>query len=121
MSNQLQHLKAVIFDWAGTMIDFGSCAPAAVFQRVFHERGIAITADQARETMGMAKREHIAAIAECLPFARLGWQSKARDFAEPDIDEISPVLAITEAKFCKSTHSLSPALTKRLDNVARWG
>jgi len=56
-------LKAVVFDWAGTVIDHGCLAPAIVFQEIFAQRGITITPDQAREPMGMAKRAHIAAVA----------------------------------------------------------
>ena len=64
---KLNLIKAIVFDWAGTTIDFGSCAPAAVFQQVFRQRGIDISIEQAREPMGMAKREHIAAIANMRP------------------------------------------------------
>lgn len=88
MSDKLSYLKAIVFDWAGTVIDFGSCAPTAVFQRVFRERGITITAQQAREPMGMAKREHIAAIAK-MPSVKQAWtESYGRDFIETDIDAI---------------------------------
>lgn len=86
MSSSLSFLKAIVFDWAGTVVDFGSCAPAAVFQKVFRERGIDITADQAREPMGMAKREHIEAILN-MPSVRNRWkQAFSREFNDGDID-----------------------------------
>jgi phosphonoacetaldehyde hydrolase len=56
------HLKAVIFDWAGTMIDFGSCAPVEALVAAFAEEGVTLTADEARRDMGRAKRDHVAAI-----------------------------------------------------------
>jgi phosphonoacetaldehyde hydrolase len=85
---KLKFLKAIVFDWAGTIVDFGSCAPAAVFQRVFRERGIDITVEQAREPMGMAKREHIAAIAN-MPSVKQAWKkAMGRDFNEADIDTL---------------------------------
>jgi phosphonoacetaldehyde hydrolase len=55
-------LKAAIFDWAGTTVDYGCCAPAAVFLDVFEGRGIAVTQERAREPMGMHKRDHIRAM-----------------------------------------------------------
>lgn len=58
----MTHLKAVVFDWAGTMIDHGSLAPMGVFVKAFAEFGVAITIDEARGPMGMAKRDHIAAL-----------------------------------------------------------
>lgn len=66
------HLKAIVFDWAGTMIDHGCLAPAIVFQEIFSQRGVTITPDQAREPMGMAKRAHIAAVA-AMPEVAASW------------------------------------------------
>jgi len=74
-----QFLKAVVLDWAGTTVDHGSRAPAIVFQEIFRQRGIPITAAQARGPMGMAKREHIAAIA-ALPAVAAAW---AAEFGQP--------------------------------------
>lgn len=55
-------LKAVVFDWAGTMIDFGSRAPVVALCKVFAANGVPIEESEARADMGMAKRDHIAAI-----------------------------------------------------------
>jgi len=57
------HFHAAIFDWAGTTVDYGSCAPARVFIEVFRLRGIEISEPEARGPMGRSKREHIATIA----------------------------------------------------------
>jgi len=54
-----RQLKAVILDWAGTTVDFGSLAPVAALQRAFAENGVAITAAEAREHMGMLKKDQI--------------------------------------------------------------
>jgi phosphonoacetaldehyde hydrolase len=56
-------LKAVIFDWAGTAVDFGSLAPVTVFVEVFGQRGVAVSAAEARAPMGLEKRDHIRALA----------------------------------------------------------
>lgn len=55
-------VKAVIFDWAGTAVDYGCCAPAGVFVEVFGKHGITVTMAQAREPMGIHKRDHVAAV-----------------------------------------------------------
>lgn len=55
-------LKAVVFDWAGTMIDFGSRAPVLALCKLFAANGVPIDESEARADMGMAKRDHIAAI-----------------------------------------------------------
>ena len=51
--------KAVVFDWAGTTIDFGSFAPMGVFVAAFARFGITATVEQARAPMGMPKWNHI--------------------------------------------------------------
>ena len=52
-------LQAVICDWAGTLVDFGSFAPTQIFVEAFAELGVAITLDKARGPMGMGKWDHI--------------------------------------------------------------
>ncbi len=41
-------IRAVIFDWAGTTMDFGCMAPAVVFCKVFEEKGVEISMEEAR-------------------------------------------------------------------------
>ncbi|MES2271372.1 MAG: phosphonoacetaldehyde hydrolase [Pseudomonadota bacterium] len=55
-------LKAVVFDWAGTMIDFGSRAPVVALCKLFEAAGVPLTEAEARADMGMAKSDHIASI-----------------------------------------------------------
>lgn len=65
-------LKAVIFDWAGTMIDFGSRAPVVALCRVFAEAGVPIAEAEARADMGKAKSDHIAALL-AMPRIHAAW------------------------------------------------
>jgi phosphonoacetaldehyde hydrolase len=85
------HLKAVVFDWAGTMIDFGSRAPMGVFVRAFAEFGIDISVAEARGPMGMAKRDHIAHLL-ALPRIAAVWEARhGRRPTQGDIDQIYKV------------------------------
>jgi phosphonoacetaldehyde hydrolase len=87
----LRHLKAVVFDWAGTVIDHGSLAPMGVFVEVFGEFGVAISVEEARIPMGMAKRPHLAAIS-ALPRVAAAWQAAhGRAPSEADIDAMYEV------------------------------
>lgn len=54
--------KAVIFDWAGTMVDFGSLAPVIAMQQAFTQMNVPITEPEARLPMGQAKRDHVLGI-----------------------------------------------------------
>jgi len=60
-------IKAVIFDWAGTTVDYGCFAPVKGFIDGFKSIGIDITNEMARKPMGLLKIEHTRAIAAMLP------------------------------------------------------
>lgn len=60
-------IKAVIFDWAGTTIDYGCFAPIKGFIDGFKSIGKEITNEVARKPMGLLKLEHARAIARMLP------------------------------------------------------
>jgi phosphonoacetaldehyde hydrolase len=52
----------VIFDWAGTMVDFGCQAPVIALIEAFRRQGVALAAAQARRDMGKAKADHVRAL-----------------------------------------------------------
>ena len=55
-------VKAVIFDWAGTMVDFGCTAPVNALCGVFAGHGVPISEAEARVDMGKAKYDHVTAL-----------------------------------------------------------
>lgn len=52
-------IHAVVFDWAGTVVDFGCMAPVEALRTAFAATGVDISDEEARRDMGMAKRDHI--------------------------------------------------------------
>ncbi|NWG47414.1 MAG: phosphonoacetaldehyde hydrolase [Alphaproteobacteria bacterium] len=84
-------LKAVVFDWAGTLVDFGSLAPMGVFVDVFARFGLEITISEARAFMGLPKRDHIKGLLELPRIAEAFRARYGRPPAEDDIDEIYSV------------------------------
>ncbi len=84
-------LKAVVFDWAGTMIDFGSCAPMGAFVAAFARFGVTVSIAEARGPMGLPKRAHIAALLAD-PAIAARWQA-ARG-TPPDEAAIDAVFAV---------------------------
>ncbi|MDX1966429.1 MAG: phosphonoacetaldehyde hydrolase [Planctomycetaceae bacterium] len=79
-------ISAVILDWAGTTIDYGSRAPTQVFVEIFQRRGVEITVAEARGPMGRSKRDHIAAVA-ALPRIAAQWSDRyGRTPSDGDVD-----------------------------------
>lgn len=84
-------LSAVVFDWAGTILDFGSCAPMGAFVRLFAQFGITLSIAQARGPMGVAKWDHIHALGQ-LPEVAAQWQARhGRPFCDADVDHLYEV------------------------------
>ena len=92
MTKLLQHVKSVVFDWAGTMVDHGSLAPMGVFVEAFRRFGLEITTEEARGPMGMAKRAHIATLLAQPRIERL-WRDahSGRPPTDADIDAVYEV------------------------------
>ena len=55
-------IKAVVFDWAGTTVDFGCVAPVDALIEAFAGEGVVIAPAEARADMGRAKRDHVRAL-----------------------------------------------------------
>jgi phosphonoacetaldehyde hydrolase len=85
-------IRAVIFDWAGTMIDFGCMAPVDALLQAFAAEGVAITADEARRHMGRAKKDHLVQILK-LPRVAEAWRSaKGGDSTAADVRRLFEAL-----------------------------
>lgn len=96
-------IKAVILDWAGTMIDHGCCAPVVALRRVFTDAGVPVSEDEMRADMGRAKRDHIRAIL-AMPRVADAWQAAhGRSADETDVsmlhDAVEPMMRAA-AKDC---------------------
>ncbi|MFC6978524.1 HAD family hydrolase [Microbulbifer taiwanensis] len=86
-------LNAAIFDWAGTLVDFGSRAPLSAFMQVFADAGIAVTESETRAPMGTEKKEHIRRMLRDSRTQNC-WQEKhGRPSNESDVEELYRQLA----------------------------
>ena len=92
-------VKAVVFDWAGTMVDFGCMAPVEALIEVFATEGIALCDAEARRDMGKAKHDHLSAIM-ANPAVAMRWrETNGAPVVPADIERIYHKLvpAMTEA------------------------
>lgn len=81
-------LRAVILDWAGTAVDYGSFAPVAVLVRLFAQHGVALTATEARAGMGLMKKDHLRTLL-FRPAVAAAWQvAHGAPPAEADLEAL---------------------------------
>lgn len=114
-------VKAVIFDWAGTMVDFGCMAPVTALVEVFAAEKVMLTAEEARADMGMAKRDHLAAIL-ANPAVASRWQDQ---FGEPpsaaDLDRIYAKLQPAMVEAAANAAELIPGAAECYAQLVRLG
>lgn len=69
-------VEALILDWAGTVVDFGSFAPTSIFVEAFvRAYDFPVSLEEARQPMGLGKWDHIAALGR-LPSVDARWQAR---------------------------------------------
>jgi phosphonoacetaldehyde hydrolase len=81
-------VRAVITDWAGTIVDYGSLAPVTVVKEVYRLRGVTITDAEARAPMGRAKRDHLERVAAMPRVAGLWAAVHGHAPTDADIDAL---------------------------------
>jgi phosphonoacetaldehyde hydrolase len=98
-------VKAVVFDWAGTMIDFGCTAPVRALVGVFAQEGLSLSETEARRDMGKAKLDHLRALFADPAVAARWTALKGAGPSEADIERLYHALvpAMTEAAAKSST------------------
>lgn len=108
-------IRAVLFDWAGTMVDFGSCAPVRAMQAVFAQAGVAIEDAAVRRYMGMAKRAHVEAMLSESGVGQAWRQARGADWSRGDVDDLMTALEPAMRREAEATAGLIPGA---LDAVA---
>ena len=84
----MSRISAIIFDWAGTTVDYGCFAPVDAFMSAFADFGIHPTMEETRTPMGLQKRAHIE---KMLGNRRLAtaWEAQhGRPHTQADVDQI---------------------------------
>ena len=115
-------LKAVILDWAGTTVDYGSFAPTAVFIRLFETHGLQITADDARSGMGLMKKDHLRTIL-ARPAVAEAWQAvhAGAPASEADIDQLFNDFVPMQLAVLKEYAEPIPGLLDTVKNLRERG
>lgn len=119
--NQLKNIKAVIFDWAGTIIDFGCMAPTQVFIEVFRRKDILLSIDEARGPMGLAKKDHVRELFRLETIQKQWIAEFGRTPSETDVEEIYAELEPVLAMIVKNFSDPIPGAAGLIDKLKKHG
>jgi len=116
-----ERLKALVLDWAGTTVDFGSLAPTRSLQKVFAGAGISLTDAETRRDMGLAKKDHIARILT-LERVRAAWQSlRGSAPATASLDELYLQFISIQLSCLAEYSAIIPGVVECVERFRRRG
>jgi phosphonoacetaldehyde hydrolase len=111
----------VIFDWAGTMVDFGCEAPVKALIEAFAAEGVEISQASARRDMGKAKRDHVVALLS-IPVVAAAWQARhGRAADDADVLRLMDRLGPLMRQHAARASTLIPGARQTFDQLRAAG
>jgi phosphonoacetaldehyde hydrolase len=105
-------VEAIIFDWAGTTVDFGSRAPMGAFVKLFESEGVQMTISQARIPMGINKWDHINALLN-LPEIQSQWMRiHGGSHTSADVDRLLEIFVPMNKVSIRECDQLIPGIAE---------
>lgn len=108
-------IEAVIFDWAGTTVDYGCFAPVNAFAIAFGKFAVEVTDEEIRKPMGMLKIDHIRTMLSMERIAKL-WQDKYG--RTPDENDVNAIYDVFEESLLESLEQYAEPKPYVTDTVA---
>ncbi|NCC00990.1 MAG: phosphonoacetaldehyde hydrolase [Clostridia bacterium] len=84
----MKKIDTIIFDWAGTTVNYGSFAPVQAFIEAFKQFGVEPTTEEVRKPMGMLKHDHIRTMMQMPRISRLWEEKHGKAWTEEDVDAV---------------------------------
>jgi phosphonoacetaldehyde hydrolase len=117
----IPEIKLVVFDWAGTTIDFGCQAPAGAFVSAFTKLGVPVTLAEAREPMGLHKKDHIRAMFGNEVVAARWLEARGRGWDETDVEDLYREVTPLQLEAVERYGQLIPGVRKCVDELRARG
>lgn len=120
MPNPLE-IKLVVFDWAGTTIDFGCMAPSGAFVAAFATKGVSVTLTEARGPMGLHKKDHLRAMLRTESVGAKWRAAAGRDWTEDDVNELYRDVTPRQVEAAAKYSDLIPGTVEAVAELRRRG
>ncbi len=113
--------EMVIFDWAGTTVDYGCFAPVQAFVEVFKHFGIEPTMEEVRKPMGMLKRDHIKTMLSMERIRKLWLEKYHADWTENDVDRLYGLFEEKLLSILDQFADVKPYVLETVEELRRRG
>ena len=114
-------IEAVIFDWAGTTVDYGCFAPVQAFIEAFREFGITPTEEEVRKPMGMLKHDHIETMMNMNRIHNEWVHIYGKDFTAEDVDKVYEASEKAIFKILENFAQPKPFVIETIDKLRKAG
>lgn len=114
-------IECVIFDWAGTAVDYGCFAPVRAFVDVFAQFGMKVTMDEVRKPMGMLKWDHIKTMLEMPRIHSLWLEEYGREPEDEDVDRMYQLFEPRLLSILEQYCAPKPFVVEMVEELRRRG
>lgn len=111
----------IIFDWAGTTVDYGCFAPVKAFIEAFEQFGITPTLEEVRKPMGMLKIDHIRTMFSMERISGEWKKKQGRDWTEEDVEEVYRLSESKILEIVKNYAEPKPYVTETVKQLRTMG
>jgi len=114
-------VRAVIFDWAGTTVDYGSVAPVDAFIELFCRHRVTVTAEEARRPMGSYKKDHVRLILGMEPVSEQWQRLHGRAPSPDDVEQLYGEFIPLQTEVIARHADVIPGVAEMMDWLRRQG
>ena len=114
-------IRLVVFDWAGTTIDFGCLAPAGGFVAAFAEVGVAVSVAEARGPMGLHKKDHLRAMLRVPAIGERWRAAHGHDWTEDDVERLYRAVTPKQVEAARTHSKLIPGVVECVAELRQRG
>ncbi len=114
-------IEAVIFDWAGTAVDYGCFAPVQAFREAFAHYDVPVTMEETRKPMGMLKRDHIRTMMKMERIAAEWKRVHGREASEEDVEAVYAQFEPKLFSILENYSSPKPFVLETVDTLRKMG
>lgn len=114
-------IEAVIFDWAGTAVDYGCFAPVQAFREAFAHYDVPVTMEETRKPMGMLKRDHIRTMMKMERIATEWKRVHGREATEEDVEAVYAQFEPKLFSILENYSSPKPFVLETVDTLRKMG
>ena len=111
----------IIFDWAGTTVDYGCFAPVKAFIDAFESFGITPTLEEVRKPMGMLKIDHVRTMLSMDRISRLWEEKYVRPWNEEDVHQVYELSERLILKIVEQYSDPKPYVVETVDALRAMG